>query len=120
MPKIKAARAFGVGISSVKRYVATARGETILMASELLGYLGRAKSLPARRDDPGSYDPVVRRVAATSKSPDLPFFFETFGRAGTQQLRHVLYSFLVWRFGHALMCTAFEERSTRPVSNTNN
>jgi hypothetical protein len=53
------------------------------MASEPLGYLGRAKSLPTQRDDASSYDPVAGSVAAAGEFADLPFFFETFGRAGT-------------------------------------
>ncbi|MDP9457085.1 MAG: hypothetical protein M3Q60_15205, partial [Actinomycetota bacterium] len=41
-------------------------------------------------------------------------FCRVFGHAGAQKFRHVfLFSFPGRRFGHELMCTAFEERSTR-------
>jgi len=82
------------------------------MAAELFGYPGGPKSLPAQRDDAGAQDPVSGSVAATGQLTDLRPFRRVFGRAGAQKLWHVLFSFSGRRFGHELMCTAFEERST--------
>ncbi len=60
------------------------------VAFKLLGYLGRAKSLPAQRDDPGSHDPVTGSLAATGQSMGLLLFFSIYRFAGAQQFRHGL------------------------------
>jgi hypothetical protein len=81
------------------------------MTSELLGDPGRAEPFPAQGGDAGSRDSVSRGVAAAGQFTDLPPFLRILGCAGVQQLRHVLFSFSYRRFGHALLCTTFEERS---------
>jgi hypothetical protein len=85
------------------------------VAAELLGYLGGTQSLPAQGDDPGSEDPITWGVAAAGELVNLSLLFGVFGRSGAKQFRHVLFSLPVRRFGHKLMCTAFEERSITAV-----
>jgi hypothetical protein len=46
---------------------------------------------------------------------DLALFLGILGQASAEQLRHILFSFPGRRFGHELMCTVFEERSSRLV-----
>jgi hypothetical protein len=52
-------------------------------------------------------------MAAAGELVNLSLLFGVFGRSGAKQFRHVLFSLPVRRFDHKLMCTAFEERSTR-------
>lgn len=85
------------------------------VATKLLGYFGGAKSLPAQSDDPGSEDPITGGVAACGELVNLSLLFGVFGRSGAKQFRHVLFSLPVRRFGHKLMCTAFEERSSNLI-----
>jgi hypothetical protein len=82
------------------------------VAAELLGYLGGTQSLPAQGDDPGSEDPITGGVAAAGELVNPSLLFGVFGRSGAKQFRHVRFSLPVRRFGYALICTDFEERST--------
>jgi hypothetical protein len=82
------------------------------MAADFFGYLGCSKPLPAQGDDAGAQDPVAGGVAAAGQLTDLRHFCRVFGYAGVQKFRHGLL-LPGLRFADKLMCTAFEERSTR-------
>ena len=69
-----------------------------------------------KADDTSPQDPVAGSMAAASQLADLPLLLGILGCTGAQQFRHVLFSFPGRRFGHALMSTAFEERSTSTTS----
>src|SRR5215217_2075593 len=82
------------------------------MTAEFLGYLGGPQSPPAQRDDAGAHYPLSWGMAASGEFVDLALLFGIFWGASVKQLRHVLFSFPVQRFGCELIYTSFEERST--------
>jgi len=102
----EAVQAFGVEAVEALSY-------GLRVAAELLGYVGGAQPLPAQGDDAGAEDPISWGMAAAGELVNLSLLFGVFGRSGAKQFRHVLFSLPVRRFDHKLMCTAFEERSTK-------